>query len=70
MWPEGVTDSVAAKMRAVSAGTLREDGRMQRMCPHGVLHPVGDIHHGFVPSNERERHTGQCCQESCCAQWS
>lgn len=68
---EGVTASVNAKMEAVNANILREDGVLFRTCDHNVRHPVGCIHTGRVPyKTQREHDSRGCCAERCCDRWA
>lgn len=68
---EGVSASVNAKMEAVQANVLREDGALFRTCAHGVRHPVGNIHTGYVTTEDVRIHDvlQQCCPHQCCQQW-
>lgn len=69
-WPEGVTESVLAKMNALHAGSLREDGLILRRCEHGVKHPVGHIHTNRVGLEESRSHEQRCCPDACCKAWA
>ena len=40
---EGVTESVNARMMAVGANVLTEDGLLLRTCEHGIRHPVAHL---------------------------
>jgi hypothetical protein len=64
-----VSPSVYAKMHAVQATTVREDGLLLRFCEHGVTHPVGHLHFGAVPTKEAEAHAHRCCPSTCCLRW-
>jgi hypothetical protein len=37
-----IKTSVLAKMARLNASVLREDGRIERMCNHGIGHTVGN----------------------------
>lgn len=46
---------------------IREDGRLERHCEHGVGHTVGNIDPKELKSNYHRVHG--CCGEHCCKDW-
>lgn len=72
---EGVTESVDAKMTAVAANVVGEDGMLFRTCAHGIRHPVGHLHDDKSISMEaRQRRHHRADQpaadcDQCCLNW-
>ena len=63
--------ALKVKMIRLKADTIREDGRLERMCEHGVGHPVGHVY------NEMTYKLGGqymwlhgCCGARCCRYWA
>ena len=63
---QSITRNLALKqeMAAVKADTIREDGRLERHCQHGVGHTVGHVR-GFLQDKWETVHG--CC--GCCANY-
>lgn len=51
------------KMRRLRADVVRMDGRLERMCEHGIGHPVGHIHREMTDVD-----TVHGC-DGCCKEW-
>jgi hypothetical protein len=75
---EGVTQSLNDKMEAVGAKVCCEDGTLNRVCEHGVAHPVAHAHHKNLTEEQiRNRHSAMpsrglvrwCQCDGCCAEW-
>ena len=57
------------KMTRLKADTIREDGRLERHCEHGVGHTVGDVRKPGPHLNERYFYAHGCCGGRCCGSW-
>lgn len=75
---EGVSPQVNARMEAVNANVLENNGLMLRTCEHGVRHPVGHLHRPINAADfsSHEMKTVSplprrvpCCDAKCCLQW-
>lgn len=77
---EGVSASLNALMNACEADIVRDDNLLQRVCEHGVRHPVGHVDGKFMDEPEwlKRNHQAagdpfpftkraECC--GCCADW-
>ena len=58
---------VKAKMVRLKADLIREDGRLERTCEHGIGHTVGDVRKPGPHLNQRYFFAHGCC--GCCAGW-
>ncbi len=61
------TDATMTRLRA---DIVREDGRLERSCKHGVGHPVGHMKSRMLRDESMWAH--HCCEtdgRSCCADW-
>lgn len=78
----GVSFEISKRMEAVQATKLREDNLLQRLCEHGIWHPVDHLSsdHGIAHWTEDQlkycheatkpgglRAGAACC--GCCSNW-
>lgn len=60
------------KMDRLKVSLIREDGRLERLCEHGVGHTVGHVNHAMIYDKYMWVH-GCCMDEKtgkpCCTAW-
>ena len=58
-----------AKMNRLKADLIREDGRLERHCEHGVGHTVGSMRENDPRLKEDWFYVHGCCGEHCCREY-
>jgi len=59
--------ALRSKMARLKVDIIREDGRLERLCEHGVGHTVGHVNHAMI--YDRDIWVHGCCSKSCCSEW-
>lgn len=60
-----LSDRLKEKMKQLQADTIREDGRLERHCKHGIGHTVGHVNHAMIYDKHFDVHG---C-DGCCSGW-
>lgn len=58
-----------AKILRLKADTVREDGRLERVCKHGVGHTVGYVADNHPELKQEWFWVHGCCGEHCCREY-
>jgi hypothetical protein len=60
-----MSESLQEKVRRLKVDLVREDGRLERLCKHGVGHTVGHVNHAEIYDKYAFMHG---C-DGCCSGW-